>query len=517
MTRPNIIWICTDQQRSDSLGCYSNPVAKTPNLDSIAASGARFTRHNTPMQICSPSRATMITGLYPRNHQLIINGMALPKSVTTLPDLLSGSGYRTHGVGKQHLQPLLAPPDRGMPDSRAFWVTPESADWNGPYYGYQTVDLMLGESDTAHLAGHYANWLKENHPDSIHLLAPSSAEQGPPADLDEIWRSAIPVKQHYNSWITNQAVKFLKTDRNKFKTGEGDNPFFLYVSFPDPHHPFDPPAEYADRYDPDEMPLPEIFPSELSRMPPYYGDLYPKGQGFRELYWAAKTDLEAGAMITTEDISDDSMRKAIAYTYAMIEMIDDGVGKILSALNKTGLEENTYVMFTSDHGELLGDHGLLHKGPPSYRQLTEVSLLIKGPEIPQGKTISALTNHIDLAPTFLELADATSDTVDFDGVSLVPLLTGEKDEIRAHNFGEYHPSARPNLYNQTISTEKWRLTLYPEELEWGELFDLETDPGEHVNLFNDPSQKQIRNKLTKILAAGFPPQPTVNNEWLCKW
>ncbi len=517
MTRPNIIWICTDQQRSDSLGCAGNPVARTPNIDSIATSGARFTRHSTPMQICSPSRASMLTGLYPRNHRLIINGMALPESVPTLADLLTGSGYRTHGVGKQHLQPLLAPGDRGMPDSRAFWDSPESTNWDGPFYGYQTVDLLLGESDTAGIAGHYASWLKKYHPDSIKLLASSRAEQAPPADLDEIWRSAIPVKHHYNTWITDKAVKFLKSGRNKFQTGEDDNPFFLFVSYPDPHHPFDPPSKYADRYDPEDMPLPRSFPGELSRMPPYYGELFPQGRGFRELYWAAKMDMEAGAMITTEDISDHSMRKAIAYTYAMIEMIDDGVGRILSALNKSGTQDNTYVMFTSDHGELLGDHGLLHKGPPPYRQLTEISMLITGPEIPQEKVINSLTNHIDLTPTFLELAGATPDAVNFDGVSMVPLLTGEKDEIRTCNFGEYHPSARPNLYNQTVSTEKWRLTLYPEEPEWGELFDLVADPGEHVNLYNDPSQKPIRNRLSKILATDFPPQSTVDNEWLCKW
>ncbi|MEJ2270088.1 MAG: sulfatase-like hydrolase/transferase, partial [Desulfobulbaceae bacterium] len=161
------------------------------DIDAIAASGMRFTRHITPMQICSPSRATMLTGLYPRHHGLVMNGMALPQEVPTVTAMLQANGYVTHGVGKQHLQPLLAPAQYAMPDSRAFWGTADAAGWNGPYYGYQTLDLLLGESDTASIAGHYANWLRENHPTTLHLLEPKYAQQAPPEDLDEIWRYGV--------------------------------------------------------------------------------------------------------------------------------------------------------------------------------------------------------------------------------------------------------------------------------------------------------------------------------------
>ena len=131
MNKPNILFICTDQQRSDSLGCYGNQQVRSPHIDSIATSGVRFKRHITPMQICSPSRATMITGLYPRNHQLITNGKALPESIPTLTQTLADEGYQTHSVGKQHLQPLLAPAKLNMPDSRAFWEKPDATTWNG--------------------------------------------------------------------------------------------------------------------------------------------------------------------------------------------------------------------------------------------------------------------------------------------------------------------------------------------------------------------------------------------------
>ena len=508
--RPNILWICTDQQRSDSLGCYGNPVARTPNIDSIASGGTRFTRHITPMQICSPSRATMFTGLYPRNHQLITNGRALDTHLPTLTALLAGSGYRTHSVGKQHLEPILAPAEYNFPDSRAFWKNPANEGWNGPYYGFQTIDLLLGESDTAAISGHYANWLKEHHPDAVELLLVESAPEVPPADLDEIWCSAIPSELHYNSWISDCASRFIEGTEN-------DEPFFLFVSYPDPHHPFAPPIEYADRYNPDDMPLPRIDGGEREKLPDYYESLFPTDKGFRELYWAGLPGQEAGSMINTRGISDASMQRAIAHTYGMIEMIDDGVGRILASLQDKGVSDDTIIMFTSDHGELLGTHGLLHKGPPTYKQLVELSLLIKGPGILPGQTQDELTNHIDLMPTFLELSGVSASNLHLDGQSMLPLLKGESGWERDATFGEYHPTAKPELYNQTIRTKKWRLSIYPDSPQWGELFDLEVDRDEHNNLYYDDAYKDIRGELASRLAAEFPPQRSVDNPLLSKW
>jgi arylsulfatase A-like enzyme len=510
MKKPNIIWICTDQQRSDSLGCSGNRNVRTPHLDSLASRGTRFTRHITPMQICSPSRATMFTGLYPRHHELITNGRALNQQTPTLTGLLSAAGYRTHSVGKQHLQPILASAELNMPDSRAFWRTEAADNWNGPYYGFQTLDLLLGESDTAAISGHYARWLQKVAPEAVALLKAEQAAEPPPADLDEIWRSAIPAEFHYNSWINDRACDFIDQ-------GDGTEPFFIFVSYPDPHHPFAPPVEYADRYNPDDMPLPRLDPGELDGLPDYYTSLFPTDRGFRELYWAGLSDMEAGSMISTAGVSDDSMRLAIAHTNAMIEMIDDGVGRILNTLEASGQADNTIVLFTSDHGELLGTHGLLHKGPPSYKQLVEISLIIQGPGINAGATSDALTNHIDLAPTFLDLAGVEHDKIRFDGQSMTALLGGQGDWQREANYGEYHPTVKPELYNQSIRTDRWRLTIYPDSPQWGEMFDLDSDPEEHLNLYHDESKSPIRDRLSQQLASQFPPQRSVDNPMLCKW
>ncbi|MCY4226886.1 MAG: sulfatase-like hydrolase/transferase [Gammaproteobacteria bacterium] len=201
----------------------------------------------------------------------------------------------------------------------------------------------------------------------------------------------------------------------------------------------------------------------------------------------------------------------------MIEMIDDGVGRMLGALSDNGFMEDTVVVFTSDHGEYLGDHGILHKGPASYRQVTEVSMLMKGPDIAPGIGVGALTGHVDLAPTVLDLAGLRDAMPAGDGKSLRPLLNGTPAGFREFNLGEYHPTVRKDLYNQTIQTGKWRLTRYPEHPEWGELFDLESDPGEHFNLFQSSAMAPVVKDLSSILEERFPPEPDTGNEMICKW
>jgi len=509
--RPNFVFICTDQQRNDSLGCCGNPLAATPQLDRLAAEGVRFTCHNTPCPICSPSRATLFTGLYPRHHKLAVNGMALDPEIPTLPFMLSQAGYRTYGIGKHHLQPILAPDRFRMPESEAFWRRPESKDWMGPYYGFEEVQFVIGEADKASQAGHYAQWLREQNPELPHQLAANAALETPPNDLDEVWKCALPADLHYNRWIARQAVKIINQVRE---------PFFLFVSFPDPHHPFSPPRPYCDRFDPDKMVLPHKTSGELDKMPPYYRNVFRPGQkGVLKAYWESATDDEQGFLLDTSNISETSLRLAIAHTYGMVTMIDDCVGKILEALDQNDISTSTVVLFTSDHGELLGDHGLLHKGPPPYRQLREIPLLMKGPGLPKGKVLDILSSHLDIMPTLLEMAGIPYETETFDGQTLGPFLKGRKvPEVgREVIFGEYHPRSPQKLYNQTIQTKKWRLTLYPQQPTWGEFFDLQADPHECNNLFADEQYTFIIKELSSKLHNAFPPQPTVSAIRIAKW
>ncbi|WP_127112634.1 sulfatase family protein [Shimia sediminis] len=493
----NVILIMTDQQRADSLGCTGNPVAKTPNIDALASRGAVFRQHFTPHQICSPSRATVFSGLYARNHGLTRNGVALSEDLPLITHDLKDAQYRTHGVGKFHFQPILAGSEHAMPDSNAFWKLPESAGWTGPFYGFDTVDILIGESVSATEGGHYAKWLKETAPEAAELYLPENALEPQPDDMDEIWKSAIPSELHYNTWITDRACAFLEEQ-------DTSQPFFLFVSYPDPHHPFSPPAPWCDMYDPNDMPAPKQEPGELAIMPSYIveGDREEASKSYVDFLRNPGPPREQGFLQTTQRFSEATMRQALAHTYGMVSMIDDCVGRLLAQLEASGLTQDTLIIFTSDHGELLGDHGLIRKGPSPYRSLLHVPFVAAGPGVTPGPR-DAITSHLDLRATISAFLDLDLDPTD--GCSFDDVLADPDADGRSHLFAEYHPRTRSDTYNQTLVTDDWRITIYPENSEWGEMFDLRNDPGEHLNLFFADAYFADRRALTDQITAEFPP------------
>ncbi len=510
--RPNVVLICTDQLRFDALGCTGNRIARTPNIDRIAERGISLNNHLTPCQICAPSRASLFSGLYPRHHGLVRNGLSLDPSLELFSHVMMDNGMRTHGVGKFHFQPILAPVSYGMPESNAFWELAQSEGWRGPFFGFESVDFVIGESFASVRGGHYARWLRRNHPDVAELYLPENRLDSDPDEMDEIWRSAVPAELHYNAWIGDRSIDFI----NRCSTDES---FSLFVSFPDPHHPFSPPAPYCDNFDPSEMPKPNHRVGELDDMPDYIGNEtwlneHDGKVSYREFLDNGKFSIEQGTWQKTDAFSEASVGKIIAYTHAMVQMIDDNVGRILDALEASGRDQDTIVIFTSDHGELLGDHGLIRKGPMPYRQLLQIPFLCCGPGIPSGETSDALTSHLDVKETLLELLGLPCDSTD--GTSLASLLRGEVDQVRDHTFAEYHPRTVPNQYNQTIVGADSRLTVYPlaNEDKWGEFFEHTEDPGEHQNLFSDPGKRQSIDRLKQVLAREFPPLPNVQGRVL---
>lgn len=508
MSRKNLIFICTDQLRFDALSVNGNRHVQTTHLDRIAEHGATLVRHYTPNQICSPSRATMATGLYPRHHGLWRNGVALDPTLPTLWNGLRTSGYATYAVGKLHYQPLLAPAERDMPESLAWWERHDGGNWPADFYGFEQVRLVLGDANESVHAGHYARWLAARRPDAKALYAPEAPRSEQARDLPEVWKCAVAPELHYNHWIADQAISFIEGH-----DGSEGRPFCLYVSFPDPHHPFAPPWPYADMFSPADMPTPTSVPGELERMPAY---LQISDDPRKQAYiGAGETVREQGFMLRTEGISADTLATAIAHTYGSVKMIDDAIGRILAALQRSGRAEDTYLVLTSDHGEFLGDHGLLRKGPPPYRQLLQVPLLISGPAVRPGLRSDALTSHLDLYPTLLSLLGVTPGASD--GLDLSPLLAGTCQDVRDELFAEYHPRQDHSLYNRSLITKDWRYTCYPNHPEWGELFDLRADPWEHHNLLGETDQQARSQALQRRLDQDFPTSPEVTAEILAPY
>ncbi len=458
--RPNFLIFCCDQLRADCLGCEGNEVARTPNIDSIAEEGVRFSRAYVQNPLCSPSRATMLTGRYPRSHGLLCNGTPLPEREITLPQVLGEAGYSTCACGKVHLRPH----EVSLEDHT--WI--QEYEGGGPYYGFQRVHL----TDDYKLGG-YLRWIDDEHPewsDEARDMLDGRSRSG----SVEAWRSGLPAELHQSRWIAERSIDFLES--------AGDRPFFLWCSFVDPHHPFNPPAPYSDMYDRSAIPVPSR--PDLSGFGPH---------------WVARQRASA-------DRSAEQWREIIALYLGMISLIDDCVGRVLEALQERGLAENTVVGFVNDHGELLGHHGMLLKGPFLLESLIRQVQLWRGPGIRRGAVDDGLAESVDIAPTVLQIAGVDRPG-GMQGVSLVPRLQGEapgRDAAlvqfspwTAYDGGRF-PGGPDRLHLNALVTDRHKLVHYGGEPP-GELFDLADDPGETRNLYPDADSAGLRANLTQRL------------------
>jgi arylsulfatase A-like enzyme len=511
--RPNFLFIITDQHRADHLGCYGNPIVRTPNIDRLAAAGWRSNRFYVSNPVCMPNRATLMTGRMPSLHRVRSNGIPLSLRATTFVELLRAAGYATASSGKIHLQPMMGegpllrraesgkqPPPAELSDAwhgdaadGAYdqeridrWQTDPDHDLRLPYYGFEEVHLTMMHADGAH--GHYGRWLEARHPGSRGLVGRENAL--PPGDIQALqaWRTAVPEELYSTSYIREQAVGYLE----RHAAAGSDKPFFLQCSFNDPHHPFTPPGRYWDMYDPNAIPLPAAFAPNVGEVPPpvrHLIDMRDAGRQDRDS-WLPQAVLER------------DIREAIALTYGSITMIDDAIGQILSTLDRLDLARDTVIIFTSDHGDYMGDHQLMLKGPIHYDGLIRVPFIWSDAASPiHGVASDALAGTLDIGATVLSRA-GLSPFHGMQGQDLLPVIAGEPSRRSAMLVEEDNQRAflgfdRP-VRLRTLVTDRYRLSVY-RGAQWAELYDLEQDPLELHNRWNDPAMAAVQSELLRQL------------------
>ncbi len=456
--RPNILWLCTDQQRFDTIAAHGNSHIRTPHLDQLAADGVSFLQAYCQSPVCTPSRASFMTGRYPRTTRCRQNGQQMPADEILLTKMFADAGYRCGLAGKLHLAScsdgkVEARIDDGYRDQDFHWSHHPQPDWG---------------HDNA-----YTRWL-ETRKDTTW----DAHYQQPPNESAYV-KNGMPADLHQTTWCAEETIDFIRD-----ASGEDRSPWFFSFNCFAPHHPFDPPPEYLARYDPDDMPLPKRREGELIDKPQFQK---------LDAEWAHNSPGEFHSAAMT----DRDRQEVTAAYYAMCEHIDHEVGRILSALDDTGQRDNTLVIFMSDHGEMLGDHHLYFKGPHFYDEAIRVPLIVRYPDgqFRNGTQVNDPVELTDLAPTLLELAGIPAPADRLQGRSLVPALIGHDPKPREQIFCEYYNSwTHGNAYATCLRTQKEKIVIYHGTGE-GELYDLENDPDEFTNLWNQPSATESKLSL----------------------
>ncbi len=485
--RPNVLIFCADEMRADHMACAGNGLVQTPNLDRLAANGTLFERSYVANPICMPARATMFTGLLPRDHGVRINGQNLCTDLPTLPATLAEAGYRTHAAGKLHLTAWVprAPRSEAVhyPESLTFWRDGVLSEFPVPYYGFQSVDFVGGHTPYAY--GEYIQWLKEQGGDPAELTEENALES--PTGAPKTYKMRLPEELHYNRYIADSTIGMIE------QAAADDQPFFAWCSFPDPHLPVAPPQPYCEMYDPADVPLPSRSETERNNLPSLYNDI-----------WDGRYQPNGGP---GDSIEDRHWQEFIAGTYGMITHMDAEIGRVLNALEQNGLEQNTMVVFLADHGDMMGDHGLFGKSFYTFQGCIRIPTIVRMPGCPGGQVSQALISQLDLLPSVLDACGvdepgtewrhtetpfprgAVHDLNLFPGRSWMGLLDGTRSSIHEAVVIE-NDDPSTGFRPRTLVTQRYRLTVYPGTGD-GELFDLQADPDELHNLwYTDPDMRR---------------------------
>jgi arylsulfatase A-like enzyme len=481
MSRPNIILITTDQQRYDSIGINGSAFMDTPNLDRIGREGAVFRRAYCPNTVCTPSRISMMTGTFLSRHGAYNVGTYPPGYDHFLSTRLRESGYRTHHIGKAHWHPwgIQSPETREVDEE----LTP-FAD----LAGFDQAELIVGHGSWIKM-GHYSAWLRKQEGKELNEYAVRELFK-PDANDTGDWE--LPLALHHGTWIVDRATAFLE-GRPK------DQPFFLNIGFPDPHHPHIVPYDYERRIRPEDVPAPVIDESREQGLTEHIRMF--KNSTINKSRFRGNFALAGNTTpYPWQDYFADPERSSQtrAYYYSMVQLVDDQMGQILGKLDELGLTDDTIVIFSSDHGEMLGDHSIGQKGPLVYEGVSHIPLLIRYPQGFAPCEVDECVSLVDLLPTVLEFA-GIEDGYRRDGVSLKERLASGTPMERSGVRIEYKEEADRIRFKAWV-TPDYKLAVYTGE-SFGELYDLKNDPQEFHNRFDDPEFQAIKAQLMAELLA----------------
>lgn len=495
-----ILFITTDQQRYDTLGCNGGTIARTPVIDAVAAAGVRFERAHPQSVVCMPARSTMLTGQHVSTHGVWMNGVPLPEDAPSVAEVLHDAGYRTAIIGKPHFEPFLDPFARFAENGFARQGT------FGPHRGFEHF-----ESATHGAAGplHYARWLAANHPEAVGMFYPvldSSLEVnamgGGDTGAPQAWVNNIPKEWYHTDWVADRTISWLDS------LGADDD-WFCWMSFPDPHHPWDPPASEIGRIDWHDVPLPAGYIADAAEREAV---LDGKPRHYRAWYdGRLVSNYEAPATWVPATLTPDQIREVTALNAVECELIDEAIGRVLAAVSARGWDDELDIVFTTDHGELGGDFGLMFKGPYHVDGLMRLPFIWR-PAPSAGVAPAVVTKpvgHVDLAPTFCAIA----------GLPAAPWMEGtalpvDDSDAQARGFERVLTEWDSDLFGvgvhlRTITRDGFVCTTYmpgtAHDGSEGELYDLADDPLQRVNRWDDPAMASLRSDLLADLWDHQPP------------
>jgi len=521
----NILLITTDQQRYDALACNGGTVARTPCVDGLAASGLNYKRANNQNVVCQPARSSILTGQYPSTHGVIANGVALPPDAPSVAGYLNEHGYKTALLGKAHFEPAF--------DLKRQWFENRMVkdDTTGPYRGFDHMELAMHTAKP--YWWHYESWLGRNHPEEVDgfvtLFGPGGMNQegGGDTGAPEVGHNPVTKEHYHTDWVADRTMAYLDS------LGARD-PWFVWMSFPDPHHPWDPPMSELARVPWRELDLPAGHPGSDEACRKILAEKPAHWLGY---YDGTYSNLEGGPpRFVPAEMTHSQVREVNAMTHIENELIDEACERVLAHIAAKGWSAHTDVLFTTDHGELQGDFGLLFKGAYHCEALMHIPMIWRpAPDADIAPAeIHAPVGQVDIAPTMCEIAGLpVPEWMQGSAMPTSPLSNGASRERVITEWDSQF--AHTGVHLRSMWRDNWLCTVYlpsngdhpgareisegiallgdtvidavvQYEGTEGELYNLAEDPNQWHNLWDDPSARAMKSDLVADLMDNLPPR-----------